>query len=131
MVEAEIVTRDGSEIVWLARVCVPIISGEQDALLLQVGKILINRGLGEVLCEKSANRYVDETHHESHTHLVLQPNGDESVKHLSLDNISCGSAHSVQGCQPAKGEKGIPHCVFLLVSLFNTCQTALPDQRMV
>lgn len=56
MVESEIVTRDGSEIVWLARVCLRIVSGEQDALLLQVGNAFVNRNLGEVLCEESANR---------------------------------------------------------------------------
>lgn len=115
MVEAEIVTGNGSEIVWLAWMCVGIVSGERDAVLLQVGKTLVNCGLGEVLCKESVKtsmRCITIT-----THLVLQPNGDESVKDLSLDDIRCG-AHSVQGCQAAdKGsEKGIPHCVSLVSS---------------
>lgn len=60
MVEAEIVSRDGGEVVWLTRVSVSIVSGELNAVLLQVGKVFVNRGLGEVLSQKSVTD-VDET----------------------------------------------------------------------
>lgn len=49
MIESEIVTRNGSEIVWLAGVCLRIVSREQDSLLLQVGNVFVYRNLGKVL----------------------------------------------------------------------------------
>ena len=55
MIESEIVTGNGSEIVWLAWVCLRIVSREQDSLLLQVGNAFVYRSLGKVLWEESVN----------------------------------------------------------------------------
>lgn len=60
MVESEIVSGNGSEIVWLAGVCLRIVSREQDSLLLQVGNVFVYRNLGKVLCEGRVSERVDE-----------------------------------------------------------------------
>lgn len=92
MVETVVVAADGSDIVWLGRVGVGVVLGEQDALALEVSNVRIQDDLGVVLCgcasRKSARDLTlqyegrDEWRRLA-TDLILEPYRDEAIKRLA------------------------------------------------
>lgn len=85
MVESEVVATYRGEVVGLRRVGLGVVFGKRDAFSFQVGKMGLFDDLGEVLSGvvRSAERSSTCMRDGKDAHLVLEPNGDESVKGLA------------------------------------------------